>query len=48
MNALTTLKLTSASSSADPDLTQRDVDGLGRKTGLSANVAEDVLEAFAE
>ncbi len=31
-----------------PDLTQRDLDGLGRETTLSANVAEDVLEAFAE
>ena len=48
MNALTTLKLTSASSSAMPDLAQRRLDRLLGEAGLAAQRLEDVLEAVAE
>ena len=47
-NALTTLKLTSASSSASPDFAQRGLDRLFGETGLALERLEDVLEAGAE
>ena len=48
MNALTTLKLTSAFEQRHPDFPERQLDGLFGKPALSANVAENVLQPIGE
>ncbi len=48
MNALTTLKLTSASSSAIRISRSASFDGLLGEPGLAAERAEDVLQTVAE